>query len=129
MKMFKNESYEILSKWLTSMFPTSIIRFEDKRIEVYEVEDGYSIGYRMAYCIIPCSVECGEELSECYKNVGQCLICCVENGFIPTYIAVPEVCPRMKRLERTLGAINLPIGLITIDRSGEVKVTVKPHVP
>lgn len=101
--MFRNDAFKILSKWLATMFPTSIICSEDKRIEVYEVEDSYSIGYRMAYFIVPCSVKCGEELSECYKNGGQCLICCVENGFIPAYIAVPESCSRMKRLERTLG--------------------------
>ncbi|MEM1582535.1 MAG: hypothetical protein QXK89_08520 [Candidatus Bathyarchaeia archaeon] len=124
--MFNIDIPEILSKWLSSMFPTSIIRSEDDRIEVYEVEDGYSIGYRMSYCII---TKCGFELSECYRNLGQCITYCIENGFVPTYIAVPENYPHIRRMERILGAINLPVGLIAISPSGEVKVAIKPHVP
>jgi len=124
--MFNINMSEVLSKWLSSMFPTSVIRSEDDRIEVYEVEDGYSIGYRMAYCII---TGCGLDLSECYRNIGQCVVYCVENGFVPTYIAVPEDYPHIGRLERILSMINLPIGLIIVSSSGEVKVTIKPHVP
>ncbi|MEM2341398.1 MAG: hypothetical protein QXX94_04335 [Candidatus Bathyarchaeia archaeon] len=117
---------EVLSKWLSSLFPTSIIRSEEDRIEVYEVEDGYSIGYRVAYCIV---TRCDVELSECYRNLGQCIVYCVENGFVPTYIAVPEDYPHIRRLERILSVINIPIGLVTVSPSGEVRVVIKPHVP
>ncbi|MEM2110450.1 MAG: hypothetical protein QXX08_01050 [Candidatus Bathyarchaeia archaeon] len=117
---------EVLSRWLSSLFPTSIIHSQEDRIEVYEVEDGYSIGYRMAYCVM---TRCGFELSDCYKNLGQCIVYCIENGFAPTYITVPEDHPHLVRLEKILSAINLPIGLITISPDGQVKVSVKPHVP
>jgi len=117
---------EVLCRWLSSLFPTSIIRSEEDRIEVYEVEDGYSIGYRMAYCIM---TKCGLELTDCYRNLGQCIVHCIENGFVPTYIAVPEDYPHLRRLEKILGVINLPIGLIAISPEGQVRVVIKPHVP
>jgi len=117
---------ETISKWLSSIFPTNIIRSEEGKIEVYEVVDGYSIGYRMAYCVM---IGCGVELSDCYKSLGQCITSCIENGFVPTYIAVPEDYPHIERLKRILSEINLPMGLITVSPNGEVKVAIKPHVP
>ncbi|MCX8171595.1 MAG: hypothetical protein N3E47_06475 [Candidatus Bathyarchaeota archaeon] len=117
---------EVLSKWLSSLFPTSIIRSEEDKLEVYEVEDGYSIGYRMAYCVM---TKCDYEIHDCYRNLGQCIVYCIENGFVPTYIAIPEDYPHLKRLEKILSVINLPIGLITLSPDGQVKVAVKPHVP
>ncbi|MEM1607190.1 MAG: hypothetical protein QXW55_03180 [Candidatus Bathyarchaeia archaeon] len=117
---------EVLSKWLSSLFPTSIIRSEEDRVEVYEVEDGYSIGYRMAYCVM---TKCGFDLSDCYRSLGQCIVYCIENGFIPTYMAVPEDYPYLNKLEKILSSINLPIGLITISSDGQIRVAVKPHVP
>lgn len=128
--MSTNEIAEILFKWLSSIFPTNIIRFEDGIIKVYEVEDGYSIGYKnvliIAYCII---AECDKGMSECYKGIGRCIAHCVENGFVPTYITVPENCPHIKKLERIINAINLPIGLISVSSSGEVKTITKLHLP
>lgn len=117
---------EILHEWLSRLFPTCAIRHEADRIEVYEVEDGYSIGYRMAYCVL---TKYGIELSECYRVLGQCIVYCIENGFVPTYMAVPEDYPHIKRLKRVLDAVKLPLGLIVISPEGDVEVAVKPHLP
>ncbi|MBS7624950.1 MAG: hypothetical protein QXS10_07120 [Candidatus Bathyarchaeia archaeon] len=124
--MISSSISEVLSKWLSSIFPTSIIRSEEDRIEVYDIEDSYSIGYRLAYCII---TKIGDQLSDYYSGLGRCLAYCIESGFAPTYIAVPEGHPYTDKLRRILDAINLPIGLIIVSSSGEVNIAVKPHVP
>lgn len=128
--MHINDITQILLRWLSSVFPASIIHSEDGIIEVYEVEDGYSTGYKniliMAYCII---AECDGEISKCHRNIGRCITHCVENGFVPTYITVPEKCPCIKKLERIVNAINLPVGLVSVSPSGEVKIIAKLHLP
>ncbi|MBS7614207.1 hypothetical protein KEJ18_00470 [Candidatus Bathyarchaeota archaeon] len=112
--------------WLGAYFPTSIVRTENERIAVYEVEDGYSIGYRMAYNI---HINCNTQLTECHKSLGQCLTCCIESGFVPTYLAVPQDYPHMEKLERIMSSVNLPIGLLTVGQNGNVRVAIKPRLP
>lgn len=112
--------------WLGAYFPTSVVRTENDRLIVYEVEDGYSIGYRMAYNI---HINCNPQQIECYKSLGQCVTCCIESGFVPTYLAVPHDHPYIKKFERIMNSVNLPIGLLTVNQNGNVRIVVKPHLP
>ena len=124
--MREDEVMDAVLRWLGAFFPTSVIRTEDRGIEVYEVEDGYSIGYRMAYHV---RINCDPQLTEYYKGLGQCLTCCIESGFVPTYLAVPYDNPNIGRLERIINSVKLPIGLLTVNQTGEVRVAIKPHLP
>ncbi len=124
--MREDEITDAVLRWLGSFFPTSVIRTEDKGIEVFEVEDGYSIGYRMAYQI---RINCDSQLTEHFKSLGQCLNCCIESGFVPTFLAVPYDNTNIGRLERIINSVKLPIGLLTVNQTGEVRVAVKPHLP
>ena len=113
-------------RWLGAVFPNSTIRTKDKAIEVFEIKDGYSIGYEMAHQIC---INCDPQLAEHFSSLGQCLDYCVESGFVPTYLAVPYDDKNIERLERMINSSNLPIGLLTVNQKGEVKVRLKPHSP
>ncbi len=123
--MHEREITEAVSKWLSSLFPCCTIHADEEEIKVYEVENGYSVGYKLTNYI---RVGCKEGLTEYYGDLGRCLTYCVENGYVPTYFAVPHDYPNRERLERAVNAVKLPIGLLTVDIDGRVKVAIKPHL-
>jgi len=124
--MQEEDVKKAILEWIGAHFPTSIIRTENDWITVYEVEDSYSIGYRMAYNI---HINCNPQQTECHKSLGQCLIWCIENGFVPTYLAVPFDHPHIEKFGRIMNSVNLPIGLLSVNQNGDVRIIIKPHLP
>ena len=121
--MDRKEALDAVSRWFGTFPYDVIVNSQSSEVEVYEIIDGYSIGYTKMYHILVGSNE------NCNEMIGKCVTCCVENRFIPTYLAVPSDCPHLDKLEQTMKRIDLPIGLIAINNEGKIRLALKPHLP
>jgi len=113
--MREDEVIEAVAEWLRCKYPNKIVNTtKDVDLMVYEVTNDKVKRY--------VQVECKGEWEEFYKGLGQSLVYYVENGLIPTYLAVPHDYSKLERIKNMLKVLNLPIGLIAVQQNGEVEI-------
>ena len=119
--MKHDEIVEIAKNWLKKQYPPPA---KVSAGEIDLIVNAFQRFWEEEKLIIKThlQIECKKTEDHEDPAIGQCLRYYTNTKGLFTYLAVPEDYQRLKELESVLEFVNLPIGLMLVYYSGEVKI-------